>query len=84
MRETRRERRYKGRAIRKARREQAAAVAAIDWAAVGRAFEAAAVFAGGMFGLLAGALSDAFVGAVEKWADVEAAAARAALESGQE
>lgn len=35
---TRRERRYKGRAIRKARREAAAAVESIDWAAVGQAW----------------------------------------------
>lgn len=38
MRETRRERRYKGRAIRKARREAVAAVESIDWAAIGQAW----------------------------------------------
>ncbi|ONI62654.1 hypothetical protein CSIV_14360 [Microbacterium sp. CSI-V] len=45
MRETRRERRYKGRAIRKAQREARAAVAAvgaIKWGEIGAVFRAAA------------------------------------------
>lgn len=83
MRETRRERRYKGRAIRKARREQAAAAESIDWAAVGRAFEAAAVLVGSVFGAFMDAVVDAWTETAAVLAEREAAVKRAAHESGR-
>ncbi len=80
MRESRRERRYKGRAIRKARREAVAVVDAIDWAELGSAVDALFAFIGDAAEVIARAVADAAQAVVDRFGQVASLYCRAVEE----